>query len=120
LKNIIQAFKEIGDPALIEKLLMTQDVSGTGTGVYVARGEYAGQGRSKHFAGLSISPRLPELKASRFLYGRKPEGFGTIPSEVKNTFATSHGHLVGYTVLEIPKAQVNLVKVDLELNQRIY
>jgi len=115
LSKLIEAFREIDDPKTIARLVKSPDNIGTGTGVYVARGEYSGQGRSKHFAGLSISPRLSETKASERLYKKYPTGFHTIPGEVFNTVSTSHGDLAAYSVLEIPQSKVEIVKISEEM-----
>jgi hypothetical protein len=115
LFKLIEAFKEIDDSKTIARLVKTPDNVGTGTGVYVARGEYSGQGRSNHFAGLSISPRLSEQKASDYLYKKYSKGFHTIPGEVFHTVSTSHGDLAAYSVLEIPQSKVEIVKISEEI-----
>lgn len=113
LMNLITTLKQVDNSELITQMLIdAPGETGTGTGIYVARGEYAGQGRSKHFAGLSISPRMPEEKASRYLSRKHRKGFFTIPGIVQDTISTSSGQLVGYTVLEIPKNKIDLVTIS--------
>lgn len=111
LSGIIKTLEGINDSESIDKAIKSEDESGTGTGVYVARGIYSGQGPSKHFAGVRINPRVSEREASKMLWKEYPEGLeGFIPEEVRDTVATSHGDLVAYNALEIPKSNVCLVR----------
>ncbi len=82
-------------------------VSDPETGLYVLMGIYSGQGPSEHLEGLVAVPRLTEKEVSRIMFELKPEGFGNIPKEVRNTHATSHGDLVAMWSYEVPeKARV--------------
>ena len=86
-----------------------------GTGVYVLMGIYSGQGPSEHLEGLIAQPRLTEEGVSRVMKLIKPGGFGSIPSDVYNTPATSHGSLVTYWAFEVPERARAMVPTSIKL-----
>jgi hypothetical protein len=88
------------------------------TGVYVAMGYYSGQGPSEHMQGLKVKPWMSEGTLAQLLKDTKPEGFGAIPGEVRNTSATSHGDLVSYAVYEVPKKAKGLVHDPIDISVR--
>jgi hypothetical protein len=60
--------------------------------------------------GLVVVPRLSEETVSTVMKDINPDGFGRIPQDVRNTYATSHGSLTGYWAFEVPEKALGLVE----------
>ncbi len=98
LDHIISQIEESGDRA---KITVPEP---SRTGIYLIMGFYAGHGPSDHLEVIKQDAGEDIRKLSKRLIRKYPYGFGKIPKEVVNTPATSHGVLVSYGVVEVPKS----------------